>query len=121
MDSIAFGVITHIDKDRDYSRYESRAQLLLAQKHFGCISLEEDIVNDWLDGLASMPSYVNHIKSGFQGISPFGVTLIPPKSVSLLQAAIENSIHAQKPPVQKLIKLCKKARAGKKYMIVFGA
>lgn len=73
-----FGIVDEIDYSKDYSLYEP--------EKYNCIYIDDDIyINDWWERLISMKVYFHCMDRPAFGLARWGVTLIPPESLPVLQ------------------------------------
>lgn len=56
---------------------------------YGCVSIDDDYVNDWWDGLSGLKCYNMSLAQPQMGLSRWGITLLPPQSLSGFLAIIE--------------------------------
>ena len=110
-----FGIILHIDFEKDYSKsYEP--------ENYDCIAIDDDIyITDWWDKLILLKTYFNCLSNPEFALSRWGVTIIPPQSLPTLQKIVleDHRINSD----DNLVKLANKInRAIKenKYMIHYG-
>lgn len=109
-----FGIIDHIDCNRDYSVYEP--------EKFGCIAIDDDIyLDDWWSQLTSMKTYFHSLDRPSFALARYGITLIPPESLSTFQNIVisDKRIHNDENLVLLLEKIAQAIRE-KKYMIHYG-
>lgn len=114
MIKMEFGIIDHIDLQKDYSSYEP-------QKNH-CIMLDDDLyMNDWCIATWDMPTYFHQIDRPSCSFARWGVTLIPPTSLpqflKIVQTTKHNNVH---PDLKALKRMIYKAIKENKFIIHFG-
>lgn len=73
-----FGIIDEIDYSKDYGVYELGK--------YNCIFIDDDIyINDWWERLTTMKTYFHNMDRPAFALARWGVTLIPPESLSIFQ------------------------------------
>ncbi|MFT4413805.1 short-chain dehydrogenase [Fredinandcohnia humi] len=108
-----FGIIDDFDNLKNYNEYDP--------KEFNCISVEDDIINNLSEKLAIMKTYFHSFERPDFGLAYWGITLIPPESLSFFYSVVTSSIHYRKSvELNKLASEINKATEEKKYMIHFG-
>ncbi|MGM9531700.1 hypothetical protein [Intestinibacter sp.] len=109
-----FGIIENIEQDKDYSDYEP--------KKYNCIFIDDDLyIDDWWEKLTSMNTYFGNLNRPAYGLSRYGVTLIPPESLSTFQNIVVSDKRIYKD--EHLVNLANKIQDAidkQKYMIHFG-
>jgi len=109
-----FGIIDIFDKTRDYGdEYNPRK--------YNCVSIDDDIINDWWERLMTMKSYFHCYNRPKIALARWGVTLIPPESFDLFYDIVENDTPRKYiNQVQCLLDLIKKAKTESKFIIHYG-
>ncbi|MFS1512407.1 short-chain dehydrogenase [Chengkuizengella sp. SCS-71B] len=108
-----FGIIDDFNIGKDYGYY--------VPKEYNCISVGDDLINDLSKHLKIMKSYFHSYSRPEYGLAYWGVTIIPPESLSLLYDVVVSSPNFKKS--DELTKLAAKiiqSKEEKKYMIHFG-
>lgn len=108
-----FGIIDIFDRQKDYSSYEPQK--------YNCISVDDDIINDLAKPLSIMRTYFHSFNRPEYGLAYWGITLIPPESLSLFYEVVISSRYFNKPvELNNLATLIIKAIEDRKYMIHYG-
>lgn len=81
-------------------------------KKYGCITVNDDLVEVFAPKLAEMPCYWHTLERPEKGLAYCGITLIPPGSLAVFSKAVSKN-----KPLQTLIE---KAVAEKRFIIHFG-
>ncbi len=109
-----FGIIPQIDPEADYSHYEP--------EKYDCVAIDDDIyINDWWDELRLMETYFESLSRPEKGLSRWGVTIIPPKSLPQLEKIVTGDKRITSD--ENLAALADKIKAAvseNKYMIHYG-
>lgn len=108
-----FGIIDDFDIQKDYGSY--------APKEYNCIRVDDELVSDFSKSLNIMKSYFHSYDRPEYGLAYWGVTIIPPESLSMFYDVV-NSLLKFKKSVE-LTNLASKiiqAKEKKKYMIHYG-
>lgn len=115
MATFDFGVIAEIDPDRNYAVFEDYEDVLI---EFSCISIEDDIAEEWFTDWHEVP--VSHCRIGRRGMGmdPCGVNLVEPEYIGMLMAAVERD--AEEEGVAQLQKLLQFAQKKHYHIICFG-
>ena len=109
-----FGIIDDFDKDKDYGE-EYKPQ------KYNCVSIDDDILNDWWERLLTMKSYFHCCSRPETALARWGVTLIPPESFDLFYAIVEKDTKPEDIyQVQCLLKLIKQAKIENKFILHYG-
>lgn len=86
-DNLAFGIISEIDPNQDYSQEFGQFSDLLKKYH--CVLISDDLVNELISLTQSIPTYLFSLQKPAHGIDHYAVTLIPPESFSPLIKTIQ--------------------------------
>jgi hypothetical protein len=109
-----FGIIDEIDYDKDYSDYEP--------EKYHCVFIDDHVyINDWWPQLSLMKTYFHSLKKPSFALARWGVTLIPPESLSIFQDIVISDPRINKDPL--LVELAEKIKEAidkHKFMIHFG-
>ncbi len=82
---------------------------------YGCISVDDDYIADILLQFNVFDSYAHTTDVSFKGLVYCGITLIPPTSIDLFVAVIENI-----PELEELKELLLTAKEENKFVIHYG-
>ncbi len=76
-DRAEFGIIDDFDINKDYGdNYEPQ--------RYHCVAICDDALNDWWERLTEMKSYFHCFNRPSKALARWGITIIPPESLSLL-------------------------------------
>ena len=108
-----FGIIEDFQPNQKYTVYEP--------EKYHCVAIDDGYIDDWWEQLLELRSYNMSLEQPQQGLSRWGITLIPPESLPVLQAIVaeDNRIHWDD-NVAELATLIYQAAAEGKYMIHYG-
>lgn len=108
-----FGIITNLDKNKDYGYYHP--------EEYHCVVIHDDAMSNWGERIQTMRSYYHCFSRPATGLAWCGVTLIPPESLGLFYDIVANDTHAafveQVPP---LLGMILKAKKNNQFLIHFG-
>lgn len=108
-----FGILKDLDKQKNYINYEP--------EKYNCISVDDDIINSLNPHLAIMKTYFHSYNRPEYGLAYWGITIIPPKSLSLFYEVVTTSADFKKcVELNELATKIIQAKGEKKYMIHFG-
>jgi hypothetical protein len=109
-----FGIIDEFEKDKDYSsNYEP--------EKYNCVSIDDDILNDWWDELILVNTYFHCYSSPNFALARWGVTLLPPESLGDFYNIVSKDRRSKSSKgLIDLIILLKKAISENKYVIHYG-
>ncbi len=112
-----FGIIDNFDENKDYSQYEP--------EKYHCIAIQDDILDDWWARLTTMKSYFHSYNRPETALARWGVTLIPPESLDLLDDIIAwdtkpKDLKRYYEEISMLLTLIRKAKSENKFVIHFG-
>jgi len=108
-----FGIIDEIDKYKNYAVYEP--------EKYSCVYIDSDYIDDWWEGLAEIKTYLHRMNRPGFAFSRWGVTLIPPQSLSkLLDIVLEDSRIYTDNNLVTLVNKIQEAMEANKFMIHFG-
>ena len=113
MPKAEFGIIDKIESRNDYSNYEPQK--------YHCIQIDDEYIDDWWSKLVIMKSYFHNLDRPELGLARWGVTIIPPESLVVLQDIVisDSRIHFDQELIE-LVEVIQKAIQGNKYMIHYG-
>ena len=109
-----FGIIENIEQNKDYSEYEP--------EKYNCVFIDDDLyINDWWKKLILIKTYFHNLDRPAYGLARYGVTLIPPESLSAFQDIVvsDKRIYTDNHLVDLSNKI-QDAIERQKYMIHFG-
>lgn len=113
-DRAEFGIIDDFDINKDYGdSYEPQ--------RYRCIAICDDALNDWWERLTEMKSYFHCLNRPSKALARWGITIIPPESLSLLIDIIktETKIEFQE-DASEIVLLLEEAKRKNKFVIHFG-
>ena len=91
-------------------------------ENYGCVYIDDDLyIEDWWDRLSLMKTYFHNLNRSAYGLARWGVTLIPPESLSIFQDIVISDKRIRED--EHLVALAEKiqqAIEGQKYMIHYG-
>ncbi|WP_316569491.1 short-chain dehydrogenase [Neobacillus sp. YIM B06451] len=108
-----FGVIDVLDKQANFQEYNP--------DKYNCISVHDDIIETLVDRLTSMKTYFHSLGRPEFGLAYYGITIIPPESLSFFYEVVSASSDFKKS--EELAELAAKIIQGseeRKYMIHYG-
>jgi len=109
-----FGIIDDIDYAKDYSSYEP--------EKYSCVYIDDfAYIDDWWERLSTMKTYFHNMSRPSTGLARWGITLIPPESLSIFQDIVttDKRINNDKHLVD-LAEKIQEAISDNKFMIHFG-
>ena len=75
-----FGIIEDINETDNYD---------YNPKKYGCVAIDDDLyINDWWHRLLLMKTYFNNLNHREFGLARWGITIIPPESLPMLQEIV---------------------------------
>ncbi len=108
-----FGIIDTFEEDKDYSDYEP--------EKYNCISVDDDFLNDWWNGLMLLKTYHRSYCRPELALARCGVTLIPPSSLEQFYSIVETDKRSKSSrQLIELMVLIRKAVEDGKWMIHYG-
>ncbi|MGN7399999.1 short-chain dehydrogenase [Cytobacillus praedii] len=108
-----FGIIDEIDKMKSYTEY--------TPQKYNCISVDDDLLNSLSEQLSIMKTYFHSLKRPEIGLAYWGITIIPPESLSLFYDVISTSPYFKKSAeLNELASIIIQASVEKKYIIHYG-
>jgi hypothetical protein len=113
-DRAEFGIIDNFDTEKDYgASYEP--------EYYHCIAICDDALNDWWARLTEMKSYFHSFNRPATALARWGITLIPPESLSLLIDIMntETKSEFQQDAIE-IVELLERAKSEKKFVIHYG-
>ncbi|WXR63094.1 hypothetical protein WG909_08195 [Peptostreptococcaceae bacterium AGR-M142] len=107
-----FGIIEEFKEDEEYF-YEPQK--------YNCISINDDILNDWWDELSLIQTYFNSYGEVNWGLNRWGTTIIPPKSLDAFYEIVSKDKKSKTSnDLNELMILLRTAISKNKYIIHFG-
>ena len=109
-----FGIINHVDFQENYDAY--------TPQKYNCISIDDDLIDDDLaEKLSIMKTYFHSFDRPEIGLDYYGITIIPPESLSLFYEAVVSSNEIKtSDELRKLASKIIEATEENKYMIHYG-
>ena len=109
-----FGIIDQLDKTIDYEDYDPELN--------NCVYIDDErYIDDWWEKLMQMKTYFHRLSRPEFGLARYGVTLIPPQSLTVFQdIVISDKRINEDPQLVLLAQLIQKAITEGKYMIHYG-
>ncbi len=120
-DCVDFGVIPNVEFGKDYSNIGSPSNFKVLYEKYKCVSIPDDIVNEWIPLVQNIPTYLGSLSNSFMGIDHYGVTLIPPESVQLFIPIVATYVDSTSDGIiNKLANLLKLSVEQGYYIICYG-
>lgn len=108
-----FGILDEFDKEKNYLEYKPN------QCH--CISVDDDLIQALADDLSIVKTYFQSYKRPEYGLAMWGITLIPPESLTAFYDKVTSSKSFKgSGELADLAARIVKAKEKDKYMIHFG-
>ncbi|KOP82700.1 short-chain dehydrogenase [Cytobacillus solani] len=108
-----FGIIDNFDNMKNYNDY--------TPQKYSCISVDDDLINSLNEKLSIMKTYFHSYKRPEFGLAYWGITIIPPESLSLFYDVVLSSRYFKKSAeLHELAAKIIQATEEKKYMIHYG-
>lgn len=113
-DRAEFGIIDDFDVKKDYGEsYEP--------KRYHGIAICDSALDDWWEQLSEIESYFHSFSRPSRGLARWGVTLIPPESLSLLIGIVKTQTKPEyQNDAMEIIELLEKAQKSDKFVIHYG-
>lgn len=84
---IEFGIVDTIE-NKDYVKYEPQ--------NYNCVTIDDNLyINDWWEDLLKMKTYFHNINRPSTALARWGITLIPPESLSIFNDIVTNDLRIQ--------------------------
>lgn len=107
-----FGIIEDV-QEKVYERYTPVTH--------DCVSLDDDIILDLIYSLNIMPTYFHQLDRPSFGLAYYGITIIPPTSLSLfLEIVLSSDAWKRYKDLNELAVKIKQAKDLQRYMIHYG-
>ncbi|PRS29073.1 short-chain dehydrogenase [Bacillus sp. RJGP41] len=108
-----FGIIDDFDSQKKYNDY--------TPQKYTCISVDDDSISSLLGDLSKMKTYFHSYSRPEYGLDYYGITIIPPESLSLFYDVITSSgYYKNSAELSELASKIQQAAEEKKYMIHYG-
>ncbi|WP_313800811.1 short-chain dehydrogenase [Cytobacillus sp.] len=108
-----FGIIDNFNKRKEYNEY--------TPQKYNCISVDDELIDSLGEQLSIMKTYFHSFDRPEYGLAYWGITIIPPESLSLFYDVVSTSQHFQKSvELNELAAKIIAAAEDKKYMIHYG-
>ncbi|CAM4056842.1 short-chain dehydrogenase [Cohnella lubricantis] len=108
-----FGILDEFNKQKEYIDYEPQK--------YNCISVDDDIINSLNPNLSIMKTYFHSFTRPEYGLAYWGITIIPPESLSVFYDIVTSSKHFKKSSeLHELASKIIRAKEESKYMIHYG-
>ncbi|MGG0788639.1 short-chain dehydrogenase [Peribacillus simplex] len=108
-----FGIIDNIENLKRNIAYEPQK--------YKCISVDEEIINHLNEHLSIMRTYFHSLERTEIGLAYWGITIIPPDSLSMFYDVITSStMYKKSAELNELASKIFQAKEENKYMIHFG-
>lgn len=109
-----FGIIDDFDKEKDYG------EEYMPEK-YKCVSIDDDILNNWWERLVTMKSYFHCYSRPETALARYGITLIPPESLDLFYDIVaEDTKEKYKEQVSSVLEVIRRAKNENKFVIHYG-
>jgi hypothetical protein len=105
-----FGILDEFDKCKAYIDYEPHK--------YNCVSVDDDLINDLIPELSEMKTYFHSFDRPEYGLAHWGITIIPPESLSLFYDAVTSANRSDE--LRELALKIRQAKEQNKCMIHFG-
>ena len=108
-----FGILDDFDTQKSYIDY--------TPQKYDCISVDDDIISSLIENLSIMKTYFHSFNRPELGLAYYGITIIPPDSLSLFYDAVTSSGYFKNSAeLSELASKIIKATKEKKCMVHFG-
>jgi len=108
-----FGILHDFDKQKIYRDYEPQK--------YHCISIDDDIIGKLVEQLSIIKTYFHSFTRPNDGLAYWGITIIPPESLSLFYEVVTSFNYIMKSnELQELALIIMQAMEEKQYLIHFG-
>lgn len=108
-----FGILDDFDSQKKYNEY--------TPQKYNCVSVDDDIISSLIGNLSIMSSYFHSFNRPEYGLSYYGITIIPPESLSLFYDVIASSGYFKNSTeLSELASIIQQATEEKKHMIHYG-
>ncbi|ENQ3106730.1 hypothetical protein SAMN04488168_15112 [Bacillus sp. 491mf] len=108
-----FGIIDDFDHQGNYNDY--------TPEKYHCVSVDDDIISSLNEHLSIMKTYFHSFKRPECGLAYWGITIIPPESLSMFYEVVTSSRYFKNSDeLNELASKIVQATEGQKYMIHYG-
>ncbi|MDP4087572.1 MAG: short-chain dehydrogenase [Bacillota bacterium] len=108
-----FGIIDNIENAKKIIGHNPQK--------FNCISVDDDIILDLNKDLSIMRTYFHSLERPEFGLAYWGITIIPPESLSMFFDLVTSStLYKKSAEINELASKILQAKEENKYMIHFG-
>ncbi len=108
-----FGIINNVDFKEKYEAY--------TPEKYNCISVDDDLLYGFAEKLSIMKTYFHSFSRPEFGLAYYGITIIPPESLSLFYEAVVSSENFRtSDELSSLASKILEASEAKKHMIHYG-
>jgi hypothetical protein len=108
-----FGIIDHIENENDRFGYDPLK--------YKCISVDDEMILRLIEPLFIMKTYYHSLKCPEFGLAYWGITIIPPESLSqFYEVVISSSSYRRSEELNDLAIKIREALEQKKHMIHYG-
>lgn len=108
-----FGILDDFDSQKRYDDY--------TPQKYDCISVDDDIISSFIENLSIMKTYFHSFNRPEQGLAYYGITIIPPESLSLFYDVVTSSGYFKNSDeLSELASKIIQATKERKYMIHYG-
>ncbi|MGG0724906.1 short-chain dehydrogenase [Bacillus mycoides] len=108
-----FGIIDDFNYQKNYNDY--------TPEKYHCVSIDDDIISSFNQHLSIMKTYFHTFKNPEYGLAYWGITIIPPESLSIFYEAVTSSRYFKDSvELTELASKIVQATAEQKYMIHYG-
>ncbi len=113
-DRAEFGIIDDFNTNKDYGdSYEP--------ERYHCVAICDDALDDWWERLTEMNSYFHCFSRPSKALARWGITIIPPESLSLLIDIIRTETRETfQEDASDIIVLLEEAKRKNKFVIHYG-
>lgn len=111
--TVEFGILSESDLELACSMKDFHERF----QKYECISIPDDLLNDWMLQADHIPTFWHNIHNPQHGIEHYAITLYPPSS---LPALIQITSSREEEEMIALTALLKKGLAENKYAISYG-
>lgn len=109
-----FGIINNFDRRKSYNDY--------TPEKYHCVSVHDDVISRMSKQFANMKTYFHSFNRPEFGLAYWGITIIPPESLSLFLDVVlsTSSLYKNSNELNELASKISQAIKTRKFMIHFG-
>ena len=108
-----FGILDELNNQKEDIDYEPQK--------YKCVSVDDDIINSLNPHLSIMKTYFHSFNRPEHGLAYWGITIIPPESLTLFYDVVTSSEYFKKSiELNELASKIRQAKEEKKFMIHYG-